>query len=71
MKIGVIGIIIDAPTQDTALSVQKLLSDYGDIIIGRMGVPDRESGISAISVIVKGSMESISALLVKILMDVQ
>ncbi|MEG1609489.1 MAG: CopG family transcriptional regulator, partial [Clostridia bacterium] len=42
--------------------VQKLLSEYADIIIGRMGVPDKECGIGAISVIVKGTNEQISAL---------
>lgn len=63
MKIGVIGIIVKTgPDCGIALCVQRLLSDFCDIIIGRMGVPDRESGISAISVIVKGPMERISAL---------
>ena len=52
MKIGVIGIIVKTgPDCGIALCVQRLLSDFCDIIIGRMGVPDRESGISAISVI--------------------
>ena len=48
--------------KDTALAIQNLLSAFSDIVIGRMGVPDKESGISAISVIVKGTNEQISAL---------
>lgn len=60
-KVGVIAIII---TRDRASSVevQKVLSDYGDIIIGRLGVPDRENNIYCISVVVEGENEAISAL---------
>ena len=36
--------------------------EFADIIVGRMGVPDRESGINTISVIVRGENERISAL---------
>ena len=64
-KIGVIGIIVHRGT-DAVSKVQALLSEYSDIIIGRMGVPDHSSDLSAISVIVKGSMEQISALTGKI-----
>lgn len=60
-RIGVIGIIVEGD-RDISLEIQKLLSEYGDIIIGRMGVPDKETAISAISVIVKGTNEQISAL---------
>ncbi len=59
-RIGTIGIVIE--NRNIVLDVQALLSEYGDIILGRMGVPDKESGISAISLIVKGSLEQISAL---------
>ncbi len=59
-RIGVIGIVVK--DKEKVLEIQTLLSAYSDIIIGRMGVPDRESGINAISVIVKGSVEAISAL---------
>lgn len=61
-RIGVIGIIIHARTAETALEVQKLLSEYSSVIVGRMGVPVPESGVSAISVIVRGENETISAL---------
>lgn len=60
-KIGVIGIIVRR-NSDTVGAIQALLSEYSDLIIGRMGVPDHTSNLSAISVIVKGSMERISAL---------
>lgn len=60
-RIGVVGIVIDG-NRDVAMEVQKILSENGDIILGRMGIPDREDNISAISLIVKGESERISAL---------
>lgn len=59
-RLGVIGIVVE----DRAVvpQVQALLSGYSDIILGRMGIPDRDSGFSAISVVVKGTVEEISAL---------
>lgn len=58
-RIGVVGIVV---TGDKAITVemQKLLSEFGDIIIGRMGVPRPEA--AAISLIVEGTNERISAL---------
>ena len=61
MKIGVIGIIIEKD-RSIAEKVNKLLSEYGDMICGRMGVPDSENGVFVISVIVKATNEKISAL---------
>jgi putative iron-only hydrogenase system regulator len=60
-RIGVIGIIVENQ-RESAIEIQKLLSEFSDIIIGRMGVPDKEDDISAISVIVRGSNERISSL---------
>ena len=61
LRVGVIGIVL-RPDKETAGKVQSLLSDYSNIIVGRMGVPDKENNINAISVIVKGSGEAIYAL---------
>ena len=61
MKIGVIGIIITG-SRESAEEVNKILSLYGEIVVGRMGVPNKEEGIFVISVIVKGENEQISAL---------
>lgn len=60
-RIGVVGIVIEG-NRDVAMEVQKILSENGDIILGRMGIPAREDNISAISLIVKGESERISAL---------
>ncbi len=61
MRVGVMGIIIE---RDRAMaeSVQRILSEHADIIMSRTGLPDKENGIYVISIIVKGSNESISAL---------
>lgn len=61
MKIGVIGIIIE---KDVAVvsKVQELLSSNAHLILGRMGVPNHETGVNVISLIVKGTNEEISAL---------
>ena len=59
-RIGVIGIVVE--DRSVVSDVQNLLSEVSEIILGRMGIPDRESGISAISLIIKGSVEEISAL---------
>lgn len=64
-RIGVIGIVVQGD-RTVVSDLQEILTDYGDIIIGRMGVPDKENGIYAISVVVKGNPEEINALSGKI-----
>ncbi|MBR1891378.1 MAG: iron-only hydrogenase system regulator [Clostridia bacterium] len=61
MKIGVIGIIIEKD-RSVAEKVNEILSQNGDIICGRMGVPDNERSVFVISVIVRATNERISAL---------
>ena len=46
--------------RQVALEMQKVLSDFADIIVGRMGVPREEA--NAIALIVEGSQERVSAL---------
>lgn len=58
-RIGVVGIVV-AGDKSVTVEMQKLLSEFSDIIIGRMGVPRPEA--SAISLIVEGTVERISAL---------
>ena len=58
-RIGVVGIVVKGDRQ-IAVDLQKVLTDFSDIIVGRMGVPRGE--ISAISLIVEGSVERVSAL---------
>jgi len=59
-RVALIGIVVE----DTA-SVAKLndlLHTYGEYIIGRMGVPHKERGISIISVAMDAPQDVISAL---------
>ena len=60
-RICIIGIaVMDRKT--SAAQINQILSDFGDIVIGRLGVPYREKKISIISVIVDGTTDQIGAL---------
>ncbi|HBK01986.1 MAG TPA: CopG family transcriptional regulator [Clostridiales bacterium] len=61
MKLGVVGIIIERD-RSVAEKVQTILSENADLIMGRMGIPDKDRGVYVISVIVRGTNERISAL---------
>ena len=58
-RIGVVGIVLKGD-RETVMEMQSVLSDFADIIVGRMGVP--RGGANAIALIVEGSPERISAL---------
>ena len=59
-RVAVIGIIVEKP--EAAEKVNVLLHEYGEHIIGRMGIPYREKGISIISVAMDAPQDIISAL---------
>ena len=42
--------------------INALLHDFGDYIVGRMGVPDKEHDVYVISIIIKATVEIISAM---------
>ncbi len=60
-RIGIVGIVIDDPTK-AAEKVNEILSEFSDIIIGRMGLPYRKRSIHVISIMVDGTNERIGAL---------
>ena len=60
-RFGVIGIVVRG-NRSVAVEIQKLLSQYGDNIVGRMGIPNRSSNIYVISIIFEGTNEEFSAL---------
>ena len=63
-RVAVIGIIVE-----NSESVEKLnatLHEYGEFIIGRMGIPYRQKKISIISIAVDAPQDIISALSGKI-----
>lgn len=59
-RMGVIGIVIEQREQ--ASKINGILSSYGEVIVGRMGVPYRERDIAVIALIVDGSTDEIGAL---------
>ncbi|NLB89044.1 MAG: CopG family transcriptional regulator [Syntrophomonadaceae bacterium] len=59
-RIGVIGIVIE--NRSVAPEVNTIISQYGEIIVGRMGIPYQEKGVSVISLIVDGTTDAIGAL---------
>jgi len=60
-RIGVIGIVIEN-RKEVSDKLNKILSDHGDIIVGRMGIPYKERGLCVISLIVDGTTDEIGAL---------
>ncbi|MDR3671224.1 MAG: iron-only hydrogenase system regulator [Holophaga sp.] len=59
-RIGVVGIVVESTS--AAAEINAILHEFARIIVGRMGIPYRERGVSVISLIVDGSVDEISAL---------
>ena len=59
-RVALVGIIVE--DRDSASAINTLLSEFGDYIIGRMGVPYAEKEISVISVILDAPNDVISSL---------
>jgi len=59
-RLGVVGIVVESSSAATELNA--ILHEHAGIIVGRMGIPYRERGLSVISLIVDGTVEEISAL---------
>jgi putative iron-only hydrogenase system regulator len=60
-RIGTVSIIVTS-RESQAPAVNSILSEYGDMIIGRMGVPYAPKGIHVISLIVHGTTDQIGAM---------
>jgi len=60
-RIGVVGIVIEKPEENSS-KVQTILSQHSQIIYGRMGIPFKDKGIGVIALIVEGTNEEVSAL---------
>lgn len=59
-RVALIGIIVENP--DSVEKINTCLHQYGDYIIGRMGLPYREKSISIISIVVDAPMNIISSI---------
>ena len=59
-RLAIIGIIVE--DRSSAQAVNSLLTEFGEYIKGRMGLPYVEKEVSIISVVVDAPMDAISAL---------
>ena len=59
-RIALIGIIIE--NNEISENVNAVLHEYGEHIIGRMGIPYRKKGINIVSIALDAPQDTISAL---------
>ena len=59
-RIGVIGIVVE--DLSFIVRVNEILHEHSKIIIGRIGLPYKNRGISVISIIVDGTTDEIGSL---------
>ncbi len=59
-RIALIGIVMDEP--EAAESLNRILHDYKDYIVGRMGIPYRARSVNLISIVIDAPNDVISAL---------
>lgn len=59
-RISVISIIVE--DTEASAEINKLLHDYGQYIVGRMGIPYRDRGVSIICVVLDAPGDVTSAL---------
>ena len=63
-RVAVMGIIVE--NKESVEQLNAILHEYGEVIIGRMGIPYKERGISIVSIAVDAPQDTISALSGKI-----
>ncbi len=63
-RVAVMSIIVEC--RDTTEPLNHILHEYGEFIIGRMGIPYRQKNISIISIAIDAPQDTISALSGKI-----
>ena len=60
LRIAIIGAVLDEPESATH-KFNEIVAQHKDIVIGRMGIPLNEEGISVISITVKGTLDQINS----------
>ena len=58
-RLGFIGIVIEDLSQ--APRVNQVISQYQDIVTGRIGVPDHERQMAVIGLLIRGNNERVGA----------
>ena len=59
-RVAVIGIIVE--NKESVPALNKLLSEYGEYIIGRMGIPYKEKKVNVISIVIDAPQDVINTL---------
>jgi putative iron-only hydrogenase system regulator len=59
-RLGVVGIVVEELS--AAPEVNAILHEFAAVVVGRMGIPYKERGVSILSLIVDGTTDDLSAL---------
>ncbi len=59
-RLGFVGIVVE--NRQSVPMVNEILSSFGGIIQGRIGVPNHESGVAVIGLIVNGTGDQLGAM---------
>ena len=59
-RIALIGIIVE--NKESAKKINDILHEYGEYIVGRMGIPYQKRNVSVISIVMDAPSNTISAL---------
>ena len=60
-RLGFVGLIVEN-RKENAAAVNAVLSEYGDLILARTGIPCPEKECSAITVVVRATTDELGAL---------
>lgn len=63
-RVAVIGIIVE--NKESVPKLNELLSEYGDEIVGRMGIPYKKKNVNVISIVIDSQQDRINTLSGKI-----
>ncbi len=63
-RIAVMGIIVEK--MESVELLNSILHDYGEYIVGRMGIPYRKKNVNIVSIVVDAPQDMISAMSGKI-----
>ncbi len=59
-RVALIGIVVECP--EAVEPLNKLLHEFKDYIVGRMGIPYHKRGVNIISIVIDAPSDVISAL---------
>lgn len=59
-RIAMLGIVVEE--ESSAEELNRLLSEYKQYVVGRMGIPYRQRGINLISIVLDAPADAISSL---------